>query len=148
MSVKDEEDEITKEEMRHLLQNLTISISSTIRLRHRVCIDCYSSDVNSISNKNIEEIRCGKCGSIQPLEQPALSKSDWEHIVGNGAPEFYLRDQEDVIQEIGDDHYINIFRKNDAHPYEASMPENLRDICHIYYDEVRKKVMQRRNYKQ
>ena len=67
MSVKDEEDEITKEEMRHLLQNLTISISSTIRLRHRVCIDCYSSDVNSISNKNIEEIRCGKCGSIQPL---------------------------------------------------------------------------------
>ena len=145
MSGEDEGGKLTKEEIEEMAKQLAASISftSTRGLRHRVCIDCYSSSINSISTNGVEEIKCGKCGSIQPLEQPPLTKSDWEYIVGKGAPEFYLRNQEDVVEEIGDDHYINIFRKNNAHPYEASMPEGLRDICHIYYDEVRQKSMQR-----
>jgi len=136
---------LTEEEIEEIIEQFIPSISFTTEreLRHRVCIDCYSSKITSISTNDVEEIRCGKCGSIQPLEQSPLTKSDWVHIVEKGAPEFYLRNQEDVVEEIGNNHYINIFRENNAHPYEASMPEKLRDICHIYYNEVRQKSMQR-----
>ena len=143
MSAKEEEKKLTKEEIKKLVRN---SFSFSRALRHRLCLDCYSGSISSVSKNGLDEIICDNCKAIQPTEQPQLTDSDWRKLVEMGAPKFYLRNQEDVLDEIGDGHYTKIFRKHNAHPYEAEMPEELRSICHIYYDEVRHKFSLKQTY--
>jgi len=143
MSTKEDEKKLTKEEIKELIRN---SLSFSRALSHRVCLDCYSSSISSVLKNGLEEIRCDNCKAIQPTEQTPLTDSDWKKLVEMGAPKFYLRNQEDVLDEIGDGHYTKIFRKHNAHPYEDEMPEELRGICHIYYDEVRHKFSLKQTY--
>ena len=117
------------------------TVSSTRYLKHRVCNSCHSKAViGSWSREG--RIFCQDCDADQPETQEPLSKEVWEYFVGKGAPKFYLRDVDEVANEAYSEgiFHTNFFRMNKAHPYEADMPENLRDICWIFYDQVRAKM--------
>ena len=125
-------------------------------LKHRVCLSCLSTDIFEIHETG--EIFCftwidgdeydegswikGDCES-QTKKQGVLTKDQWKYFVDKGAPDFYLRDITEVCSEVieNDIRYIDIFRINNAHPYEAKMPDSLRDTCFILYDQIRSEIM-------
>ena len=118
------------------------SVVSKQYLKHRICTSCRSTEIYSEWREDEKRILCEDCGSDQPETQEPLSKEVWEYFVGKGAPKFYLRDVNEVANEAYSEgiFHTNFFRMNKAHPYEADMPENLRDICWIFYDQVRAKM--------
>ena len=109
-------------------------------LRHRFCTICLST----IVLKSEERIFCGneECNSEQPKTQEMPTKEVWEYYVGKGVPKFYLRTVDDVANEAysAGIFHSDFFRINGVHPYESDIPEDLRHICHIFYDQVRAKI--------
>jgi hypothetical protein len=121
-------------------------------LRHRVCHSCLSTDIFEFNESG--EIYCyvydevkdewikGDC-EAQPKKQGVLTKEQWQYFVDKGAPEFYLRDITEIAFEANESDmgWTNIFRIYGSHPYEAVMPDSLRDTCFILYDQVRKMIL-------
>ena len=108
-------------------------------LKHRVCKSCLSTKITESFKSGKISCRNNRCGALQPKKQVPLTKEQWQYFVDKGAPEFYLRDIIEVALEAneGDIGWTTIFRKYNAHPYEAVMPDSLRDTCFIFYDQVR-----------
>ena len=131
-------------------------------LRHRVCHSCLSTNVFEIDETG--EIFCftwidgndydegswfkGDCES-QPKKQGVLTKNQWKYFVDRGVPDFYLKDINEVCSKAIEDSitHTDIFRINNAHPYEAKIPDSLRDTCFIFYDQIRKKLREMSNGK-
>jgi hypothetical protein len=119
---------------------INIGFVSTLEIPHRVCIHC---NYHKIVRDNLDgTLWCRRCKECQPDEQP-FEDIDWEHFVSMGAPEFYLQSAVDVIAAIRSSggHYTAYFREHEAHPWEAQMPEELREVCHIFYNYVRQAIM-------
>mgnify|MGYP001182692772 CR=1 FL=1 len=168
-----EEEELEDEGMYFEVFNkiMRILTPTAKELRHRVCDSCLSTDIFEFIDTG--EIFCcvkdeesgfwiqGDCGA-QPKKQGVLNKEQWQHFVDKGAPEFYLKDIDEIADEAIENNMscTTMFRIYDAHPYEAVMSEfeqdddpdeserqkSLRDTCFILYDQVRTKLFSMQIY--
>lgn len=120
-------------------------ITSGLREGHRVDLDFrLNGEMMTISFLSLgESLVCGDCKKIQPENQPPLSQEFWNQIVEKGAPRFYKKNLKEIRAEMEENNwnYRDIFSHHDADPWECELEcedeENLRNIMHILYDQVR-----------
>ena len=120
-------------------------ITSGLREGHRIDLDFISDgEIMTISFLSLgKSLVCGDCKKIQPEKQPPLSQKFWNEIVEMGAPKFYKKNLEEIRAEMekNDWNYGDIFSHHDAHPWQCELEcedeQDLREIMHILYDQVR-----------
>jgi len=118
-------------------------ITSILCVNHTIELDYrFEQSKNTIQYKVSEKaLWCSDCGKKQPEKQPILPIGFWEDVVNKGAPDFFKREIDDILDEIKSSgmSYTKLFEKYNAHPWSSKVPNNLRDILHLFYDQVRAK---------
>ena len=72
-------------------------------LMHRSCIACGSGTITKLIKEDNTRIYCKECDAEQPEEQLKITEKTWEKIVDKGAPPFYKRSAEDILDEMEKD---------------------------------------------
>ena len=118
----------------------------------RFCISCFSRIIRKgqwSEKEFIFDFYCMDCDTKPPNIQPEITNEHWAGIAEKIGIPFYKRSADDILAEIEkeDITYVAIFRRYDAHPHEEEIPNHLRSVCHLLYDEVRSKQMKTSSFK-